>query len=246
MSRLMSPIRTPASARSASVFAAPKVQAGTVLSHAGGAMIALDGVPLAARIAFSCLVQPEPGDTILAETDGTMFWITSILERTTDTPACLLTEGDVRIVSVGGDISLNAGGHVKLEAGIRACVVAPEIDLHAGIARFVLNKLTHVGKKMNLFIKKIRSVGDLVETFAEHVLTRSKRATRFIAESDQLRAGSIDHRAEATLIPAKTTFVSAETVIRMDTRQFTWAERTAANIREYTDDGAARCSPEAR
>jgi hypothetical protein len=184
------------------------------------ARIERDGAIIAATVAFGCLVQPEPGDRVLTGTDGDTTWIVSVLERPSGAPVRLFAEGDIAITSARGTIALLAAKEVTVDAGARARVSAPEIDLHAGVARFVLDELLQIGRRANLYVAKIRSVGEMVETFAEHVLTRAKRGTRFIEESDQLRAGDIDHRAEATLqLRAESAFITADTVVRMDADQ---------------------------
>jgi len=184
------------------------------------ARISRDGVVHEARIAFGCLIQPEPGDRVLTSlADGTI-WIIAVLDRQSDTPPRLWAEGDLGIVSQRGDISLSAARTVDIGAGATVRAAAPEIDLHAGIARFVLDELLQVGRRANLYVAKIRSVCDVVETFAEHVLTRAKRGSRFIEDSDQIRAGDIDYRAEGNLqLQAQTAFITADTVVRVDAEQ---------------------------
>jgi hypothetical protein len=173
-----------------------------------------------ARVAFGCIVQPEPGDRVLTAAADGAIWVTTVLERSSDAPMRLWAEGDVSIVSTHGDVSLMAGGSVNIDAAERARIAAPEIDLHAGVARFVLDELVQIGRKASLFVKNIRQVGEMMETFAEHVLVRAQRGSRFIEESDQLRAGDIDHRAEGTLqMRAKSMFMTADTVVRMDADQ---------------------------
>ncbi len=182
--------------------------------------IARDGCISEARVAFGCVVQPEVGDRVLtADADGTV-WIISVLERCSDAPMRLWAEGDVSIVSMRGDVSLMTARTLNLDAGKRARVTAPEIDLHAGVARFVLDELVQVGRKASLLVAKVRYVGELVETFAEHVLTRAQRSSRFVEGSDQLRAGDVDHRAESTLqMRAETVFMTADKIVRVDADQ---------------------------
>jgi hypothetical protein len=184
------------------------------------ARIARDGVTRAARIAFGCLIQPEPGDQVLASlADGTV-WIISVLDRQSGKPPRLWTDGDLAIVSERGNIYLSAAQAVEICSGETVRVAAPEIDLHAGIGRFVLDELLQVGRRANLYVAKIRSVCDMVETFAEHALTRVKRSSRFIEDSDQVRAGDIDYRAEGNLqLQAETAFITADTVVRVDAEQ---------------------------
>ena len=83
-----------------------------------------------------------------------------------------------------------------------------------------MDEFLQVGRKIAWHVAKIRSVGEILETFADHVLTRAKRGSRYIEETDQLRAGDIDHRAEGTLqLNARTAFVTADKVVRMDADQ---------------------------
>jgi hypothetical protein len=197
-----------------------EVSAGIIARNGRDVRIARDGCVSAARVAFGCIVQPEPGDRVLTSmADGTI-WVTSVLERCSDAPMRLWAEGDVAITSMRGDVSLMAACTINLDAGERARVAAPEIDLHAGVARFVLDELVQVGRKVSLLVGKIRQVGEMVETFAEHVLTRARRSSRFVEDSDQLRAGDIDHRAESTLqMRAGVMLMTADTVVRMDAAQ---------------------------
>jgi hypothetical protein len=192
-----------------------------VVSRDGkAARIVVDGCVHDARIAFGCLIQPEPEDRVLVgSVDGTI-WIISVLDRQSAAPPRLCTDGDLTIASVRGDISLSAGRAVDIGASNRIRVAAPEIDLHAGIARFVLDELVQVGRRINWYVAKLRSMGETVETFADHVLTRAKRGSRFIEESDQVRAGDIDHRAEGTLqLQAEVAFITADTIVRVDAEQ---------------------------
>jgi hypothetical protein len=182
--------------------------------------IARDGAVIAARVAFGCAVQPEQGDRVLTADDGETVWIVAVLERPTDLPARIFFEGDIAIMSARGDLSLHATNEINVDAGSRARIAAQEIDLHAGVAHFVLDELLQVGRRVNLYVAMLRSVGELVETFADHVLTRARHGSRFIEGSDQIRAGDIDQRAEGNMqLQARTQFITAETIVRVDAEQ---------------------------
>jgi Protein of unknown function (DUF3540) len=173
-----------------------------------------------ARVAFGCIVRPEPGDRVLTATADGTIWVTSVLERPSGAPMQLWAEGDVSIGSMRGDVSLAAARSLNLEAGERARLAAPELDLHAGIARFVLDELVQVGRKASLLVGKIRLAGEMIEVFAEHLLSRTRRSSRFVEESDQLRARDIDHRAEGTMhLHASSTLMTADVVVRVDADQ---------------------------
>lgn len=199
---------------------ADAVAAELILRDGRDARIVHDGAMRAARIAFGCLIQPEPGDLVLTSQAAGAIWITSVLERRSDTPPRLWAEGNLGIVSARGDISLTAARTVDIAAGANIRGAAPEIDLHASVARFVLDELLHIGRRVSWYVSRLRSIGETVETFADHVLTRAKCSSRFIEESDQTRARDIDHRAEGKLqLHAEVAFITADTVVRVDADQ---------------------------
>jgi hypothetical protein len=178
------------------------------------------GETLSARIAFSCLVQPEAGDLVATQDAGGSTWITAILERPTETPMRLLAEGDVSIASAHGNISIAAAGRVQVDAGEAVGISGDELELQASVARFILDEHLQIGRRATYYVQKIRTAGQVLEQIAETVLTRARNLTRFVEESDQLRAGDVDHRAEGTMqLRAKTAFVTADDLVRLDAEQ---------------------------
>jgi hypothetical protein len=201
-------------------FAGAPSSATVVWREGRSALLERCGEAVAARVAFGCVVQPEPGDLVLAcEADGET-WVAAVLDRPSDAPMRLWAEGDVSLVSARGDVSLAAAGAVALDAGERVRAAAPQIELHAAIGRLVIDELTQVGRRASLYVGRLRTVAETVETFAGHALARVRRSSRFVEESDQLRAGDVDHRAAGNMqLRARTAFVTAETVVRIDAEQ---------------------------
>lgn len=195
--------------------------AATVIAVEGGT-VALDrnGGRAEASVALSCLVMPEPGDRVLVGRADGADWVLAVLRREGQGAVRLSSERDIAIVSTNGSVAVAAAQSVSLDAGERARVSTGALELHAVTARLVLDEVLHVGRVITAHVGKLRSIGELVETFAEHVLTRARRSSRFIEEADNLRSGEIDHRAEGTMqLQAKTAFITAETVVRVDADQ---------------------------
>ena len=166
---------------------------------------------IAARLALGCLVQPEPGDTVLVLQAGQANWITLVLDRSGSAPVRLAT---------AGDMVLAAGGSLALDAGTRLQLTAPELDVQAGTVRTLFDHLTHIGQHVVAHVPRLRLVIDMMETIAEHVLLRTRRSSRFVAETDQCRSGSIDFRAETSMhLHARAAFVSAQDLVRVDADQ---------------------------
>lgn len=173
-----------------------------------------------AKLAFSCLVQPEPGDTVLTAEAGDTRWVLAVLERTGTAPMLLLAEGDMTIAATGGALRLAARDDVAVDAGATARLSGHEVAVHGSVLRSVVDEVVHVGKRITAHVGVIRVVAELMESFAEHTLLRARRSTRLIEQTDHLRSGEIDHAATGTVqIQAKQAFISADTVVRIDAAQ---------------------------
>lgn len=191
----------------------------TVLACDGrSAKIQTIGYESTARVAFGCLVRPEPGDRVLIDTiDGTT-WILTVLERASGTPLRLFADRDV-IISVASNLTL-AASEIAIDAASTARIGAPSVDLQAASARFLLDDLLQVGHRAVFHVAKFRHLAELYEVLADRVLTRTKDAIRTVEGSDQLRAGDIDHRAAGTLqLQAETALIGADSVVRVDAEQ---------------------------
>jgi hypothetical protein len=193
----------------------------TVLARSGRVVqIAANGFARQARLAFSCLVQPEPGDAVLIAEAGETTWVLAVLERHGTAPMLLLAEGDLTIAATGGALRLAARDDVAVDAGATARVAGHEVAVHASVLRSVVDEVVHVGRRITGHVGVLRVVAELVESFAEHTLLRARRSTRLVEQTDHVRAGEIDHAATGTVqIQAKQAFISADTVVRIDAAQ---------------------------
>lgn len=194
-------------------------QAATVLAcEPGRAQIMMRGGPQEARIALSCLVQPAAGDIVMAIEMQGAAWILAVLERPVAAPLILLADGDLTIAA-SGHLRL-AGADIGVDAANAARLTASLIDVQAATWRSVIDEALHVGRRLTAHVARMKSVSDLVETLADHLLLRARRSTRMVEETEHLRAGEIDLAATGTVhIQAKQAFISADTVVRIDAAQ---------------------------
>lgn len=197
--------------------AATRTDAAVVPLHgpvAGELAQVVDGLPDApvvafgasrqpARIALSCLLCPEPGDTVLvARTAGTC-WVLAVLQRPGSAPLRLRTAGDLEI-GVGGRLTL-AGS---------------EMAVRARSARMLIEEVHHAGERLTAHVSRLKLVGLTFETLTERLLTRVRRSYRFVEETDQVRSAEIDHRASETLrLSGRNAFMLADGVVKVDGEQ---------------------------
>jgi hypothetical protein len=164
----------------------------------GGMAVAAPGATLSARRAFSCLAEPEVGDTVLVARldDGESAFVLAILERETDAPLALRSPRDTE-VRVAGKLSLVADD---------ATIAAPKFSLVSGAAELHATRLTAI-------------VGS-AEALFERVMQRARQVLRVVEELDHLRAGRIDYEAESVMsLHAENTTLTADGLVKMDGQQ---------------------------
>lgn len=164
----------------------------------------VEGQEIAAQRAFSCLVEPEPGDRVLVARDDAAAFVLAVLERRGEAP--------LRIALPGGS-SLSAGeGRLDLAAGTlvvqarQGDVVVDDLALRAG--------------KATLRVGAATVIAEAIETLAQRVIGRFRRSYRFVEESEQLRARDIDQRAAGHLhLKGDTATIQAGAVVKVDGNQ---------------------------
>jgi hypothetical protein len=155
-----------------------------------------------AKVALSCVVRPEPGDSVAALRAGGL-WVTCVLTRDSDAPLCLLAPGDLEIAAAGA-LSLKAGA----------------LNVQAGKARFLLDEVMHFGRMVTVQLAGAKIFGGVLETVAERVLLRARHSYRVVDELDHVRCGTSDHKAEGVMhMQAENTFITADNMVRMNAGQ---------------------------
>ncbi len=172
--------------------------------NAGDVQLGQGETCLSAKVALSCLVQPEPGDLVAASLlDGTL-WVTAILSRDSGLPLQLIAAGNLHIAAPNGTLTVSA------EA----------FNIQASRARLLLDDVLHIGRALTAHIGVIKTVGTIVETLAERVMLQAKRSIRILEESDHLRAHHIDYNATSSIsLLSENTFITAENTVRVDANQ---------------------------
>ena len=184
-----------------------------------GLLVAYAGAVRPARVALSCLVQPEPGDLALVAATGAGLFVLALLERPASAPL-RLTLGTEAEIAATGTLTLLGGHGLTLTSPGQVALTADTIAVQSRGAQLVIDELAHVGRAVTAQVGKLRLVGEIAETLVDRLLTRARRSFRFIAEGEHLRARDIDHRAEETVqLRGRTAFVTADTLVKVDADQ---------------------------
>lgn len=183
---------------------------GLLLVEAGAAR-------LQARRAVSCLVEPEPGDLVLLGGDVARPFVIAVLERRGDAPVRIAVRGDAELVARGGRLRLMGEAGVDAASPGAVSLSGAEVAVTARSGRFLIDQVVHVGTSLRAHIAQLKLVGDALETVVRRVMARMTRSTRIVEEIDQLRSGSIEHRAEETLrMHARNSVITASNLAKVD------------------------------
>jgi hypothetical protein len=172
-----------------------------VKGHDGDAwMVADDDGARRVRRARSCLIEPAIGDLVLVShgADGSAF-ILAVLEGSSD------------------DIELVATGDLRLAAGRRLVLAAPELAADLGAATVTVDRLRLAARMVDAAMDSAKLVGERLHLMAADVLADLGRSVRRVAGLDQTSAGIIDQRAEDTLsLHARVASITADRDVRID------------------------------
>lgn len=179
--------------------------AAEVLARDGEALTVMrDGQALPARRAFSCLVQPEPGDVVLLGAAGGLRYVLAVLERAGPAPMRLALPDGATIAADGGRLGLAA----------RTLVTEAETTQVATQALGVSAARTDAR------LGAVSAIAEAIETIATRIIGRFRRSYRFVEEGEHLRARDLDHRASGHLhLRADTAMVQAGVLVKLQGSQ---------------------------
>lgn len=135
--------------------------------------------------AFSCLVSPQPGDTVLVNCSGDGYYILAILERPDSQDMSLDFPADVKMKSPNGQIDMVSGKDINLLSACDTRMLSANLHVNAGAMDINTGKLTsrsseieaHTGslglfaRSLNLVAKEITQKTDMLVRWVETVET---------------------------------------------------------------------------
>lgn len=182
--------------------------------------VRLAGGPCRARRAKSCLVAPEIGDKVLCAVDADGAYALAVLEGREAAPTKLAVDGDLQIQSRGGRVTVGAGQGIALVSSSEVSVAAREVSVRAPKGSVAIDDLGIFGRLVQAQVAKVTLAAQEVDTIAERLSQRVKRAFRFVEDIDQTRAGTVDMRAQKMIgIRGENAVISARVLAKIDGEQ---------------------------
>lgn len=168
-----------------------------------------------AQRAASCLLEPRVGDRVwfVAEAGPSgqqPSYVIAVLERAAgEAPARL---------SVDGAPALHVEAEVlRLRANEKLEVQAEEVRVQGRRASVVLDECSTILRALFTHANRWTLVGKAIETLADRIVTHSKTAQRTVETVDQVKAGTIDYRAEHSVqIGGEQALVTGAEIVKLE------------------------------
>ncbi|MEZ4374684.1 MAG: DUF3540 domain-containing protein [Polyangiaceae bacterium] len=189
---------------------------GAEIGHARISVSGPDGNVIARR-ALSCLVEPQPGDSVLVATQQGRTYVLAVLERSTTQPVELSVENDLVLRSSCGAVEVS-GRRFAVEAG-ETELRSARFRLITATADVFTQSLSWLGQVAELDVKKLRTVAEVAESVVDRVSQTFGRVYRRIEDFEHVRAKRIDQRAELLNLRGKNAMLTAEQLVKLDADQ---------------------------
>lgn len=184
----------------------PPMQAAGTVTHYfadGSLMVESEGRGWHCRRATSCVIAPRAGDMVLIASVENQIWLLAVLEQANPQQAEL---------SVPGHLHIHSGGELSLSSeALRVC--ADRGDCH-------ISEMKYSGEKLSAWVSLSRIVGKRTESVWHTVTQISHNLLRTTRQTEQVRAGQLDMKAEDyARLHANNTVITSKAITKVDSEQ---------------------------
>lgn len=183
----------------------------------GRSVVLMEGERVTARRARSCLLEPRPSDlVIIARTgQGRSHWVLAVLDRPGD-DATLAFDGDVTIKSPGA-VTVASGEATNLYSRGALGVAVDEVQLTANAVEASVDRASWIGRVITSRVDAVKTLATFVDRVATRVSERAQRVYRTTEQSELVKVGQLDIRADDSITAqSKNTVLSAEQLMKLN------------------------------
>ncbi|MBI4952626.1 MAG: DUF3540 domain-containing protein [Myxococcales bacterium] len=173
-----------------------------------------------ARRAKSCLVAPDVGDRVLCAVEGDAVFVLAVLEGAPGAATRVSADGDLKLQATTGRLTLGASEGIDLVTGKTVGVTGGAVHVRAQTGSVAVEELGFLSRLVRAEVGRVALLAEHVDSTVTRIVQRAKRAFRFVEEVEQVRAGTLDLRAEnLAAIRADNTLVTARVLAKIDAAQ---------------------------
>jgi len=151
--------------------------------------------------AISCVVQPEVNDLVLVSLSSLSgSYILAVLEREQGAKATLSFDSDVDIRTSEGSLSIASKQGIDLVSAKDINLVSSRLGISSSQGEINISRLTFLGSFFEGSLETVKLLARTFDSITERFFRRTKRSYRFIEDTDQVKAGSLNYIADKSLI----------------------------------------------
>lgn len=184
-----------------------RLETGIVISREDDTFVVRTGQGVRTlRRAFSCLVEPAENDRVLYATEGATGNILAILDRPNGGAAVLSHAAGMELHAREGSVTLAARDAVRVSSG-EVNLTAGSLNATAAEAKLCIGDTELAGNRARATLRDAAIECENLETRANRLTQRVKRAFRFIEETEIVHAREILQRVKGLFTSRATTAV---------------------------------------
>jgi len=144
-----------------------------------------------AQVAFSCLVAPEAGDTVLVNQSTSDYYILAVLVRPAEQDMTLSFPADVKMKALDGQIDLVATKDINLLTSADTHMLAGNLHMTSGNMDITTGKLTSQTREIESHSQSTKIYTDVLTTVAKRISQKTDILVRWVESVETLNIGNL-------------------------------------------------------
>ena len=154
-------------------------------------MLDLDGSVIRAQAAFSCLVTPVAGDSVLVNLSGDDYYVLAVLERNVEQDMTLAFPASVKMAAADGQIDLVAKNDINLLSTASANLVSSQINMTTAEISINSAKLTAHVTEIESHSQSAKLYSNMLSTVAKQMTQKTENLMRWVEGVETLSIGNL-------------------------------------------------------
>lgn len=169
-----------------------------------------------AKLAFSCLVTPEPGDKVLVST-GNDLYILAIIERPNNEDMKLQFPADVSLVAKHGKINLSGREGIDITSPSQTNLTTNKLAINSLNTSIISNELSVRGDKVVSQWREVNSISKAFNFITDCLTQRMKNSFKTVDGVDQQTSLNFMQTIKKTLsIRSRDALITARKDVKID------------------------------
>ena len=154
-------------------------------------MIDLGAGVINARTAFSCLVEPIVGDSVLVNQSGSDYFVLAVLERQAEQNMELNFPGDVKMVANSGQVDLIADQDLNFLSTKSTNMLSSKLNLTSADMSINTGKLTAQTNEIESHSQTVNMYSNVFNSVTKQINQKTDILIRWVEQVETLNIGNL-------------------------------------------------------